>query len=170
MKLKKLLALILALAALCALCVPALAAEEDAADAAAAPVAVFVGLDQRELDLSALPSAPYYEGGALMVPLRAVAEALGYAVGWDAATGTITVDDEYIQYAALHGGSAAAEFGCYLQVIDLSRTVENAAATVILAGRSYVPAAFFAEFFNDVTLTEKGLFIAPQTAELDAAS
>ncbi len=169
MKLKKLLVLVLALAALCALCVPALAAE-DAADTAAAPIAVFVGPDQRELDLSALPSAPYYEGGTLMVPLRAVAEALGYAVGWDAATGTITVDDEYIQYAALHGGSAAAEFGCYLQVIDLSRTVENAAATVILAGRSYVPAAFFAEFFNDVTLTEKGLFIAPQTAELDAAS
>lgn len=53
--------------------------------------------------------APYYEGGTLMVPLRTVAEALGYAVGWDAATGTITVDDEYIQYAAPHGGSAAAE-------------------------------------------------------------
>lgn len=167
MKLKKLLALVLALAALCALCHPVLAAEEDAADIAPAPIAVFVGLDRRELDLSALPSAPYYEGETLMVPLRAVAEALGYAVGWDAETGTITVDDEYIQYAALHNGSASAEFGCYLKVIDLSRTVENAAATVILDGRSYVPAAFFTEFFNDVTLTAEGLFIAPQMAELE---
>lgn len=125
-------------------------------------------MEKTELDLSALPSAPFYDGETLMVPLRAVAEALGYTVGWDAETGAITVDDDYIQYAVLKNGSALAAFTGRLQVIDMSREVENAAKTVILDGRTYVPAEFFTEFFNDVTLTEEGLFIAPGTAEIQS--
>lgn len=66
--------------------------------------AVSVGTDEKRLDLSALPCDPYYDGEYMMVPLRAVAEALGYKVSYNEATGEITVDDDCIQAATLKNG------------------------------------------------------------------
>ena len=54
-----------------------------------------------EIDLSDLPRAIYESDGHIMLPLRKTAEALGYRVEWDAETGNITVDDDYIQGAHL---------------------------------------------------------------------
>ena len=59
-----------------------------------------------EIDLSDLPRARYESDGHIMIPLRKTAEALGYRVEWDAETGNITVDDDYIQGALLHSGTA----------------------------------------------------------------
>ncbi|NLB88852.1 MAG: copper amine oxidase N-terminal domain-containing protein [Syntrophomonadaceae bacterium] len=39
-----------------------------------------------------LPSAPYIKDGAIMLPLRAVFEALGFEIGWDAATNTVIIN------------------------------------------------------------------------------
>lgn len=48
------------------------------------------------IDLSDLPRAIYESDGHIMIPLRKTAEALGCRVEWDAETGNITVDDDYI--------------------------------------------------------------------------
>lgn len=87
------------------------------------------------IDLSDLPRAIYESDGHIMVPLRKTAEALGYRVEWDAETGNITVDDDYIQGAHLHSGTTKAVFTGHLKVIDMSREAENSAETVIYDGR-----------------------------------
>ena len=87
------------------------------------------------IDLSDLPRAIYVSDGHILIPLRKTAEALGYRVEWDAETGNITVDDDYIQGAHLHSGTTKAVFTGHLKVIDMSREVENSAETVIYDGR-----------------------------------
>ena len=121
-----------------------------------------------EIDLSDLPRAIYESDGHIMIPLRKTAEALGYRVEWDAETGNITVDD-YIQGALLHSGTAKAVFTGHLKVIDMSREVENSAETVIYDGYTYVPADFFEEFINDVTVDGMNISVSPSVAELDVA-
>ena len=120
-----------------------------------------------DIDLSDLPRAIYESDGHIMIPLRKTAEALGYRVEWDAETGNITVDDDYIQGAHLHSGTSKAVFTGHLNVIDMSREVENSAETVINDGYTYVLAEFFEEFFNDVTVDGMKISVSPSVAELD---
>ena len=131
---------------------------------------VSVGLNENRLDLSALPCAPYYDGEYMMVPLRAVAEALGYKVSYDEATGDITIDDDYIQAATLRDGSANVVFKGHLQVIDMSREIELPVKTTIIGGHAYVPADFFVEFFNEVKIENGVVTIAPQMAYIDGVN
>ena len=162
---KRVLSALLCACLVCVLVLPALAAggrtEEE-------PFRIQVGLDKKELDLSGLPRQPYREGDTVMVPLRLIAEALGCRVGWDGKTGAITVDDNYIQKATLYNGTAQVVFESHLKVIDMSRTIDNAVPTVIHNGRTYVPAEFFAEFFNDVSVENGVILIAPSMCELAA--
>lgn len=39
-----------------------------------------------------LPAAPYIKDGAIMLPLRAVLESLGFEIGWDGATNTVLIN------------------------------------------------------------------------------
>lgn len=120
-----------------------------------------------DIDLSDLPRAIHENDGHIMIPLRKTAEALGYRVEWDAETGNITVDDDYIQGAVLHSGTTKVVFTGHLKVIDMSREVENAVETVIYEGYTYVPADFFEEFFNDVTVDGMSISVETSTVELD---
>ena len=153
------------LALLCAAALPMYAAAAQP-EARTAVESIRIGWEEAPLELSGLPRAPYYEGESLMVPLRRIGEALGYRVSWDAATGAITMDDDYIQMATLHDGSAEAVFQGRLQVIDLSRTVENEQKTVIVDGCTYVPLRFFREFLNDTEVDGAVVRIAPSRAEV----
>lgn len=132
--------------------------------------AVSVGTDEKRLDLSALPCDPYYDGEYMMVPLRAVAEALGYKVSYNEATGEITVDDDYIQSATLKNGSATVTFKGHLQVINMSRDITLPVRTAIIGGHAYVPADFFTEFFNEVKVENGVVTIAPQMAYIDGVN
>lgn len=155
---KKFFAFILALSVILSLSVPAFAAEE--------PADYTLVVSGQALDLRELPAAPYAKGDTVMVPLRKVAEALGYSVGWDAETGTITVEDTYTQRAFLSNASAAVVFEGKLQIIDLSRTIETAVPAIIHDGCTYVPAEFFREFFNDVAVDGTVITIAPSMSEI----
>lgn len=125
-----------------------------------------VGTDKKEVDISDLPSEPYYEGENLMVPLRKISEALGYTVGWNGETGEISVDDNYIQSAVLKEDSAKVTFSGRLRAIDTSREIENAVKTVVKDGCTYVPLDFFKEFLNDVSVNGKTVSVSPSTAEI----
>lgn len=124
-------------------------------------------VNNRELPLDDLPIAPYTEGETAMVPLRKIAEALGYTVTWDYDTQTITVDDDYIQKATLKNQSCEAVFEGHLKVIDMSRTIENTQKTVIRDGYTYVPLAFFEEFLNDTSFENGIISVSPRMCELD---
>lgn len=160
---KKVLSLLLAVTAVFSLSVPAFAAENVPEKAYA------IVVNGQTLDLGDLPVSPYQEGSTVMVPLRKIGEALGYKVDWNAETNAITIDDDYIQKATLFAGSAAVVFEGRLQVINMSREIENAAATVIHAGYTYVPLEFFEEFFNDTLIDGTSITIDTSMCEINAA-
>ena len=115
-----------------------------------------------ELALDDLPAEPYIE-----VPLRKIAEALGYNVTWDYDTQSVTVDDDYIQKATLKNRSREAVFEGHLKVIDMSRTIENERETVVRDGYTYVPLEFFREFLNETSVENGVISVSPQMCELD---
>ena len=161
---KRILPVLLGVCCILALMLSVFAAEKTSEKAQT--YTIRVGLEQNELDLSNLPRQPYLEGDTLMVPLAPIADALGYLVTVDTTTGTATVDDDYIQKATLRDGSAEVVFESYLKAIDMSRTIENAAATVIRDGCAYVPLSFFQEFFNEVRVDGSVIYVAPSMCEL----
>ena len=125
-------------------------------------------VNEQMLDFADLPTAPYKEGDTMMVPLRRIGEALGYQVDWDLETKAATIEDRYIQKATLFTGSAVVVFQGKLQIIDMSREIENALPTVIHDGTMYVPLEFFEEFFNDIKREDRIVTITPSTSELCA--
>lgn len=108
----------------------------------------------REIDTAALPlpagvtvqgkpvafdQHPVTRGGALMVPLRAVAEAAGAKVSWDGATRTVTVEmsDRKVQF---YIGQAEAEVNMRGVVYVRRNLLPVAAAPVIESDRTLVSA------------------------------
>ncbi|NPV88098.1 copper amine oxidase N-terminal domain-containing protein [Coprothermobacteraceae bacterium] len=88
-------------------------------------------------------AAPYIKNGRTMVPLRALAEALGFQVGWDGATKTVSiwkadqnpaVDTPYIM---LQIGTTTAKVGSALYELDVAAEIVN--------NRTMVPLRFVAE-------------------------
>ena len=75
------------------------------------------------------------DGETLMVPLRAIAEALGYIVGWDGAARAVTLGDDISfvigQNSYLIGGETV--------------ILDGAPAPVIVDGATFVPLRFFTE-------------------------
>lgn len=123
-------------------------------------------VNDQVLDINNLPLAPYEEGSTVMVPLRKIGEALGYKVDWNSETKAITIDDGYIQKATLFNKTATVTFEGKLQVINMSREIENTVETIIHDGYTYVPMEFFLEFLNDVTVENMVIKIAPSKSEL----
>lgn len=159
---KKFIAIICAVLAASMLSVPTLALDEQTTEPAYSIV-----VSGKTLELDDLPLAPYREGETVMVPLRMIGEALGYIVDWDAESGAITIDDDYIQKATLFDGTSAVVFERRLKIIDMSREIENSVKTVVHDGYTYVPFEFFREFFNDAEIEGSVITIAPSMCQLD---
>lgn len=157
--LSALIALALSLASL-----PALA---EAAEAVEETKSFSLLVNGNELTLDDLPAEPYIEGETVMVPLRKIAEALGYNVTWDYDTQSVTVDDDSIQKATLKNRSREAVFEGHLKVINMSRTIENERETVVRDGYTYVPLEFFREFLNETIIENGVISVSPQMCELD---
>lgn len=157
---KRMLALALALTLLLGLSAAALAAEETNG------FTLQVGTEGSAVSLDGLPVQPYWEGETLMVPLRKIGEALGYRVDWDSETGAITLDDETVQKVTLRDGDAKAVFTGELKVINMSREVELTAPVTVHSGYTFVPLALFEEIFNDASLENGVISVAPRMAEL----
>lgn len=120
----------------------------------------------RVVDMSDLPKQPYYEEDCLMVPLRKVSEALGYQVGWDSTQNAVTIEDS-IQKAILRNGEKTVDFQGKLQIIDLSREIQNPKETVISEGCTYVPLSFFDEFLNTTKVEGNNIFVDPDMCTVD---
>ncbi len=79
---------------------------------------------------------PYIENDYTLVPLRAVAEALGFEVDWDSRTKTVTASREALDITLVIDSSRAVVNG---------ETVMLAAPARITGGRTFVPLRFIAE-------------------------
>ena len=131
------------------------------------PQALTITVSGQAPNESQIPRSPYFQGKTVMVPLRSVAEALGYTVSWDEKTQTVSVEMD-IQTATLSENSAEAVIHGKLKIIDLSRTETLPATTVIHDGRTYVPLEFFEFFFNDVSVDQENgiVSISPSMCEI----
>lgn len=88
-----------------------------------------------------LDAAPAIMRSRTFLPIRAVAEALGGTVGWDAGTRTATV--------SLGGHQVSLQIGSSIAIVDgVRRPIDSADALVvpvILSGRTLLPVRFVAE-------------------------
>ncbi len=110
---------------------------------------------------------PYKENGIVMVPIYETSKALGYKVSQSSDGDTLTIDDEYIQKAVLTNGSDTAAFEGNLKVIDMTREITLSVPITVYDDCAYAPAELFMEFFNDVTVYENSITIAPSKSKLD---
>ena len=118
------------------------------------------------VDGTAAAGTIYEEKGAYMVPLRVVSEGLGYTVTWDGEKRVATADMSIAALSAVPGSTTYGRKG-KLKVINLTQDFTYGAPAQIIDGRMYVPAEFFRDLFNNVTITDSVLTIAPQRAYLD---
>jgi len=85
-------------------------------------------------DKAIVAPAPFLEGWMVMVPLRAVAEALDYAVIWDGATQSIMLNN-------VISLSIGKDYYTYARMAP----IELGIAPVMVDGVTYVPLSFFRE-------------------------
>ena len=83
-------------------------------------------------DIIDAPNAFVSADNMVMVPLRAIAEALGYEVEWDAATKSVTI-----------GAHISLTIGMDAYSYAKMAPIELQAAPVIVDGSTYVPLSFF---------------------------
>lgn len=88
-----------------------------------------VALNGQALDLA---EKPYAERGVTMLPLRAIAEACGYEVGWNAETATATMsrDGEEVYQVTINSDMATLA----------GETITLGASTVLKEGKTYIAA------------------------------
>lgn len=123
------------------------------------------------IDSGEFPAAPYYSDGKLMVPLRAVAESLGLRVEWNAETGEVNVDDDYIRRATLFAGDTKASFKGHLKSINMDMEWDYGTPFTLVGDSLYVPVEFFEAFIYEVQYEISGgvlnVDITPQMSYLD---
>lgn len=125
--------------------------DQDNETVKAAPYRIIVNGTPLDTKLSA-----YEKDGIIMLPLRAVGEALGYKVDWVPNTGIIMEDT--IQKVVLQDASATAQFTWKLTNINLSGPIDLDTKVVVNNGSTFVPMSLFELFFNDVSV--EGTIIA----------
>lgn len=86
-------------------------------------------------------SRVFTENGKLMVPLRAVAEKLGFEVSWDAERQGVKLDDKEVNTTVYVGNDSY--YMASSTAIGMSAPTALGAAPVIKDDRTYVPAEMF---------------------------
>lgn len=111
---------------------------------------ILSGVPEAEMIVEGAPieSAPAYvtEDGVIMVPVRAIAEALGYEVGWDGAHRAVTVGDA-ISFADKTDSYSVSGVPCSLGT-----------AAKIVNNTMYVPL----NFFREIAVTNNAYFFEGQ--------
>ncbi|MBC8535272.1 copper amine oxidase N-terminal domain-containing protein [Feifania hominis] len=140
---KKTIALLLGAALLATAAVPALAGD--------ALIAPLISQDTQKLDLTGREA--YLENGRVMVPLRMVAEALGYTVTWDGEQSRVDLDNGVSHTYVTLGVDSYCKISS--TAIGMSAPQSFGAAPVSIDGSSFVPIDLFA-LLGDTVVTSDG--------------
>lgn len=101
-----------------------------------------VDVDGQPVDLQGLPIKHY--NGHLMLPLRPVAEAMGFTVSWDPTTYTAILSNGQIQSPVQIGFDSY--FYSSIHAIGMSAPFSVGASPMLIDGWTYVPAQYFSMF------------------------
>ncbi len=112
-------------------------------------------------DTSEYPYPWVNEKAVILVPIRPVAESLGYKVTWNADENTAFIEDS-IQGVYIKAGERIVRFKGKLKVIDLSGEEEMQEPPRLIADRLYAPVVIFRRFFNNVLIMDNKISIEPQ--------
>lgn len=124
-------------------------AQEDVMLTAAAPYQVTI--QDTKLDLG--QNTVYTEGKHLMLPLRRVAESLGFTVTWDAQNAEVDLDNTVVKTAVTIGRDSY--YMASSQMIGMSAPTPLGQAPVLKDGITYVPAEMFNILYCDDAYTVK---------------
>lgn len=160
---KKKIAAALVLASLC--CLPVLAYNEGpSVYVAQGPVLTAVQQCSLRVDgrlMDPADGAVLKQKDVVMVPLRKVAENLGYNVNWDPEDQSVRVDAHIASVIVKPGEDWYERIGSVKRV-NLNRIYQFGAGPVNVNGTMYVPAQLFTVFFNRVVLSDNLVAITPQ--------
>ncbi len=87
------------------------------------------------------------QNGLLMVPLRLVAEDLGFKTDWKGEDQSILLDDGTVKTTLYIGSDSY--FKASSQAIGLTQNFSIGVAPILIDGRTYVPAALFNLLYSD---------------------
>lgn len=118
------------------------------------------------LDTTGLPFPWIKERGVVLVPVRRVAESLGYTVSWNEETQTVRIEDS-IQQIDLIPGERIGVFQGKLEDIPLTRKEEMQEAPRLVGDYLYVPVTLFRRFFNDIKISNDRISIDAQKVETE---
>lgn len=107
----------------------------------------------------------YENDGVMMLPLRAIGEALGYKVMWIPETDDIVMENS-IQKVVLHNASATAQFTWKLTSVSYTGAIELETEAVVHSGVTFVPASLFELFFNDISVDGTLISVSPSMSVL----
>lgn len=123
----------------------ALAAEEEVMVIAPAPTAYTVTVNGKTLDMTGIEA--YRSGDHIMVPVRAVAESLGFKVSWDAEYKGVKLDNGVINTILYIGTDSY--YNASSQAIGMSAPTAIGAAPEIVNDTTYVPIEMFDIVYNN---------------------
>lgn len=116
---------------------------------------------------TAIAAEAYEKNGVVMVPLRQVAEQLGYTVVWDDEHGCADLETG-VAYMHIYPGIDMYERMGTLKVININRIYQYGCGAENVGGVLYVPARMFEAFYNDVSFEAGSLVISPLEIYLQA--
>ena len=125
-----------------------------------------VVVNGKVLDTTGLPFPWIKERGVVLVPVRRVAESLGYTVSWNEETQTVRIEDS-IQQIDLIPGDRIGVFQGKLEDISLTRKEEMQEAPRLVGDYLYVPVTLFRRFFNDIKISNDRISIDAQKVETE---
>ncbi|WP_293988953.1 copper amine oxidase N-terminal domain-containing protein [uncultured Megasphaera sp.] len=96
----------------------------------------------------------------VMIPLRKVAEQLGYTVTWDPDDQSVRVEMN-IAYIIVKPGEDWYERIGTIKKVNLNHIFQYGAGPINVNGTMYVPAQLFEAFYNNVTITPQAVTITP---------
>ena len=147
---KKTISLMLALASISSMGVSAMAANDTGEPMVIAPAPSVVATAQRQFVVNgkAMQLDSYTtENGTLMVPVRALAEALGFKVTWN--NGEVNINDGEMQCDLRIGEENYFVYTAIKDVIGMSAPFTLGSAPVLKNDKTYVPVKLFVPLFGN---------------------
>lgn len=128
---------------------------------AAAPYTVT--LNGKALDLSGVPVSLYDDNGNVMIPLRKVAEAMGYTVSWIPEKYCARIENAEVFMDILIGKDS---YGVGNNTVDDPIVPESCGSAPVIKGNGYtfVPAKMFSLLLCDVTVKDGIVSITTESA------
>jgi hypothetical protein len=126
-------------------------------------------VEGKQLDTTGLPTPALSLNKETMVPLRKIAEALGYTVSWNPEKASARMDMSIASMDFTNGTNIYKRKG-KLKAINLDADYKYVNAPLIIDGVTYVPASVFGIFFNDVNIADKTVKITVRKEDLESAS